>query len=130
MSLSVILTNPYLVNARQLAHVPGCIISMSQAIGSSVYLHTRHMHFAIQITCCKPWDLIVPSSTKLIEELSFWDTHETHLNGKKLFHQPEAFHSVVYSDASEQGYVGYIISGKLILFLSFHLPSNIKALSL
>ena len=40
-SLSVILTNPYSVTARQLAHVTGCIISMSQAIGSSVYLHTR-----------------------------------------------------------------------------------------
>lgn len=111
-SLSVILANPYSVTARQLAHVTGCIISMSQGIGSSVYLHTRHMHFAIEITCCKSWDSIVPCSTKLIEELSFWDTHVMHLNGQKLFDQAEAFHSVVYSDASEQGYGGYIISGK------------------
>ena len=111
-SLSVILANPYSVTARQLAHVTGCIISMSQAIGLSVYLHTRHMHFAIEMTRCKSWDSIVPCLTKLIEELSFWDTHVTHLNGKKLFDQPEAFHSVVYSDASEQGYGSYIISGK------------------
>ena len=52
------------------------------------------MYFAIEITHCKPWDLIVPCSTKMIEELSFWDTHVTHLNGKKLSDQPEALQSV------------------------------------
>ena len=44
-----------------------------------------------------------------------WGTNVTHLNCKKLFDHPEAFYSVVvYSDASRQGYGGYIISGKQI----------------
>ena len=42
-SLSAILTNPDRVTAKGLAQVTGRIISMSQAIGSSVYLHTRHV---------------------------------------------------------------------------------------
>ena len=42
-SLSVILTNPEKVTAKGLAQVAGSIVSMSQAIGRSVYLHSRHV---------------------------------------------------------------------------------------
>ena len=34
------------------------------------------------------------------------------LNGKKLFDEPHVFDSVVYSDASEQGFGGYVVSAK------------------
>ena len=34
------------------------------------------------------------------------------LNGKKLFDKLHVFESVVYSDASEQGFRGYVISAK------------------
>ena len=47
-----------------------------------------------------------------MEELNVWDTHLDVLNDKKLFDQPQSFDAVVYSDASEQGYGGYVISDK------------------
>lgn len=47
-----------------------------------------------------------------MEELNFWDRNVSHLNGKNLFDDPHVFDSVVYSDASEQGYGGYIVSTK------------------
>ena len=47
-----------------------------------------------------------------MEELNFWETNLHVLNGKKLFDQPQNFDAVVYSDASEQGYGGYVISDK------------------
>ena len=77
---------------------------MSEAIGSSVYLHTRHMYYAIESRTS--WNSVILCSPKLMEELNFWDTHLDVLNGKKLFDQPQSFDAVVYSDASEQGYGG------------------------
>ena len=47
-SISFVLAHPTKVTARRLAEVTGRIISMSKAIGSAVYLHTRHMYFAIE----------------------------------------------------------------------------------
>ena len=109
-SLSTILSNPDGVTAKGLAQVAGHIISMSAAIGSSVNLHTRHMYYAIESRTC--WNSVILCSPKLMEELNFWDTHLDVLNGKTLFDQPQSFDAVVYSDASEQGYGGYIISDK------------------
>ena len=99
------MANPYAVTAKQLAQVTGRIISMSNAIGPMVYLQTRHLYYAIETTCSQSWDSIVPCSTKLIEELTFWDKNLNHLNGTKLFDKLVAFDSVVYSDASTLGYM-------------------------
>ena len=109
-SLSTILEKPDRVTARDLAQVTGSIISMSKAIGPSVYLHTRHMYYAIESR--KSWVSIIFCSSKVIEELKLWSTNVDSLNGKKLFDQPQSFDSLVYSDASQQGYGSYIVSDK------------------
>lgn len=109
-SLSTILTNPTRVTAKGIAQVAGRIISMSEAIGPTVYLHTRHMYYAIETRTS--WNSVILCSPKLMEELTFWNTNIDVLNGKKLFEQPQSFDTVVYTDASEQGYGGYVISDK------------------
>ena len=45
-------------------------------------------------------------------ELNFWGTNLDFLNGKKLCDQSQSFDAVLYSDALEQGYGGYVISDK------------------
>lgn len=109
-SLSSVLDRIDNVSAKLLAQVTGRIISMSKAIGSAVYLYTRHMYFAIETR--QSWDAIIPCSSKVREELQFWDKNVGQLNGKKLFDEPHVFDSVVYSDASEQGFGGYVVSAK------------------
>ena len=109
-SLSTILVKPDRVTARDLSRVTGSIISMSKAIGPSVYLHTRHLYYAIESR--QSWESIIFCSSKVIDELKFWSTNVDSLNGKKLFDQPQSFYSVVYSDASQQGYGGYVVSDK------------------
>ena len=124
-SLSTILTNPDRVTAKGLAQVTGRIISMAEAIGSSVYLHTRHMYYAIESRTS--WNSIILCSPKLMEELNFWDTNLDVLNGKKLFDQPQSFDAIVYSDASAQGYGGYVISDKDKLICQGQWASDEKA---
>ena len=62
-----------------------------------------------------------------MEELNFWDTNLDVLNGKKLCDQPQSFDAVVYSDASEQGYGGYVISDKDKLICQGQWASDEKA---
>lgn len=73
-SLSVLLTNPERVTAKGLAQVASSIVSMSQAIGPSVYLHSRHMYYAIESRTS--WESIISCSSQVIEELNFWNTNE------------------------------------------------------
>ena len=68
-SLSAVLERTDNVSAKLLAQVTGRIISMSKAIGSAVYLYTRHMYFAIETR--QSWDAIIPCSSMVIEELQF-----------------------------------------------------------
>ena len=126
-SLTILLNNPNQITAKCLAQVTGRIVSMSKAIGSSVYLHTRHMYYAIESR--QSWDSIISCSPKLMEELHFWDTNVDTLNGTKLFDSPQSFDSVVYSDASGHGYGGYIISGKERLICQGQWASDEKSKS-
>ena len=68
-SLSFVLAHPTKVTARRLAEVTGRIISMSKAVGSAVYLHTRHMYFAIENRAS--WDSVIFFSPKVKDELQF-----------------------------------------------------------
>lgn len=67
-------------------------------------IYTADMYYAIESRTS--WESIIPCSPKVIEELNFWDTNVTALNGRKLFNEPQRFDSVVYSDTSEQGLCG------------------------
>lgn len=126
-SLSSVLERTDNVSAKLLAQVTGRIISMSKAIGSAVYLYTRHMYFAIETR--QSWDAIIPCSSKVREELQFWDKNVGQLNGKKLFDEPHVFDSVVYSDASEQGFGGYVVSAKHNLVCQGQWAANEKGKS-
>ena len=44
------------------------------------------MYFAIATS--QSWDAIIPCSSKVREELQFWDKNVGQLNGKKLFDEP------------------------------------------
>ena len=48
----------------------------------------------------------------MINELQFWHNNMSQLNGRDLFDKTQVFDSVVYSDASQLGYGGYVISDK------------------
>ena len=48
------------------------------------------------------------------------------LNGKKLFDEPHVFDSVVYSDASEQGFGTYVVSAEQNLVCQGQWAANVK----
>jgi len=51
------------------------------------------------------------------------------LNGKKLFDEPHVFDSVVYSDASEQGFGTYVVSAEQNLVCQGQWAANVKGKS-
>ena len=83
---------------------------MHKAIGSAVYLYTRQMYLAIETRAS--WDSFIYCSPRVINELQFWHNNVSQLNGRDLFDKAQVFDSVVYSDASQLGYGGYVISDK------------------
>ncbi|CAH3174143.1 unnamed protein product, partial [Porites lobata] len=83
---------------------------MHKAIGSSVYLYTRPMYLVIETR--DSWDSFISCSPRVINELQFWHNNVSQLNGRDLFDKTQVFDSVVYSDASQLGYGGYVISDK------------------
>ena len=117
-SLDNILGSPKKVTAQQLAAVAGQIVSMSRAIGPKVYLHTRHIYFAIETR--EHWGSILQFDSKLTTELRFWVRNVRELNGRNMFTEPQHFDTMVYSDASEQGYGGYAISNQQTLVCQGH----------
>lgn len=96
------------IPVKQLARVVGQIISMSKAIGPTVYLRTRHMYYAIESRESWRSTIVCPSTVKV--ELLFWVSNVSQLNGTQLYIEPQKFDSVAYSDASEYGFGGYVIS--------------------
>ena len=109
-SISSVLANPHKVTARRLAEVTGRIISMHKAIGSAVYLYTRQMYLAIETRAA--WDCFISCSPRMISELQVWHNNVSQMNGRDLFHKTQVFDSVVYSDASQIGYGGDVVSDK------------------
>lgn len=107
-SLDSILGCSQNITARQLAAVAGQIVSMSRAIGPKVYQFTRRMYFAIETR--ERWGSILPFNAKLTASLQYWLSNVRTLNGRSMFTQPQQFDTMVYSDASDQGYGGYAIS--------------------
>ena len=91
---------------------------MSRAIGPKVYLHTRHIYFAIETR--EHWGSILQFDSKLTTELRFWVRNVRELNGRNKFTEPQHFDTMVYSDASEQGYGGYAVSNQQTLVCQGH----------
>ena len=93
------------VPARQLASVIGKIMSMSLALGPVTCLMTRNLYFVLnqKIAWCQNLSLTLEAS----QELRFWIKEIVKFNGHQIWPKPSAVR-VVYSDASNTGYGGYI----------------------
>ena len=94
------------VPARSLASIVGKIVSMSLAIGPVSHLRTRQLYQAIDTR--RSWCDSVVLSPDAREELSFWFQNIDELNGNPIWFSSGATR-VVYSDASDTGYGGYMV---------------------
>jgi hypothetical protein len=89
-----------------LASIVGKIISMTLAIGPVSRLRTRALYTAINSR--RSWCDRVSLSQNAKEELEFWCRNINFLNGKPIWFNPGATR-IVYSDASDSGYGGYVV---------------------
>ena len=126
-SISSVLANPNTVTARRLAELRGHIISMLKAIGSTVYLYTNYIYLAIEIRAS--WDSFISCPPRVINELQLLHNNVSQLNDRHLFDKTQVFDSVVYSDAYQPGYGGYVISDKQDLVCQGHWPADEKGKS-
>ena len=91
--------------ARNVAKVAGQIVSMEPGIGPLSRLFTRKMYKFVD--ACHTWDGSTNTSEDVRGEMEFWINNLNRLNGYQIKHT-HAFTKIVYSDASEHGYGGYI----------------------
>ena len=94
------------VPARQLASMVGKIMSMSLALGPVTRMMTRNLYLVLnqRIAWCQNLVLTPEAS----QELTFWMEEITKFNGRYIWPKPSALR-VVYSDASDTGYGGYMV---------------------
>ena len=99
------------INARALASL-GKILSMSLALGPVARLMTRCMYVALEGRTS--WCDMLHVTDEVRGELCFWAKSLVSYNGQPIRYKPSAVR-VVYSDASNVGYGGYIVEhGPLI----------------
>ena len=99
--------------AKELARVAGRIISLAPAMGNLTNLFTRQMYRFIETREAWYQERIIPDN--VIEELKFWLHNLDDKNGHGIKNNP-TITKVIYSDASDKGYGGYIVQrlGKTI----------------
>ena len=94
------------IQARQLASIVGSIISMGLAVGPLTRFMTRSMYALLNSR--QSWSTMLTISSEAQQEMLFWwDCLAVHC-GQPIWHSPSAV-QVVYSDASETGYGGYVV---------------------
>ena len=94
------------VKAKQLASILGKIISMGIAFGPVSRFMTRSL-YAVLESRGSWWDTL-QISPEAQAELSFWSSNLDKFNAQPIWHSPSAVR-VVYSDASDTGYGGYVV---------------------
>ena len=94
------------VPAKLLASVVGSIISMSLAMGPVSRFMTRGMYALLESRVS--WWESLEISPDARQELEFWRACMSDYNCQPIWHSPSAVR-VVYSDASDTGYGGYVI---------------------
>ena len=94
------------VKAKCLASVLGKIMSMSLAFGPVSRLMTRSLYAVLESR--QSWCESLQLSSEAIAELDFWSSNLEVYNAQPIWHSPSAVR-VVYSDASETGYGGYVV---------------------
>ena len=91
--------------ARNIAKVAGQIVSMEPGLGPLSRLFTRKMYKFVDT--CPSWDGDVQATDEVRREIAFWSDNLRKNNGYQIKHT-HAFTKIVYSDASDHGYGGYI----------------------
>ena len=94
-----------LIKGRQLPSIVGKIISMGIAFGPVSRFMTRP--YAVLESRQSWWDTL-QLSPEAQAELSFWSSNLEKFNAQPIWHSPSAVR-VVYSDASDTGYGGYVV---------------------
>ena len=92
-------------SARRMARVAGQIIAMEPGLGSLARLFSKKMYAFVE--SCHSWDGRVSASQVASHEIQFWENNINQLNGSSI-KQTHAVTKIVYSDASDSGYGGYI----------------------
>ena len=93
------------VEARMLAKIVGKIISMGLAIGPVSRFMTRSLYALLETRLSWCDRLMSPEAW---EELKFWASSIADYSSQPIWHSPGAVR-VVYSDASDTGYGGYVV---------------------
>ena len=94
-----------LTTARKIAKIAGQIVSMEPGIGPLARFFTRKMYSFVD--ACPTWDGSASLTAEVRDEIAFWSDSINSVNGFQV-KPTHAFTKVVYSDASDQGYGGYI----------------------
>ena len=94
------------LSARIIASIIGKLIAMSLGIGPISRLRTRGLYALLNE--CYSWSDIILLTGDTLEELKFWLMHIDDFNGQSIWRAPSSVR-VVYSDASDIGYGGYIV---------------------
>ncbi|XP_063416326.1 uncharacterized protein LOC134697972 [Mytilus trossulus] len=95
------------VHARLVASLVGQIVSMSYVLGNvAAYVISKHL--SIDILSMISWSSCIVLSTESLIQIKFWRENLEHVNLKK-FSSDVSCKSVVYSDASNTGYGGYVV---------------------
>ncbi|VDI23314.1 Hypothetical predicted protein [Mytilus galloprovincialis] len=94
------------VFVRKVASLVRQIISTSPVIGNIVFLMIKHL--SIDINSVHSWNSYIHLSVDSIDQINFWrfNLHEANV---KPFKTDVSLQTIVYSDASNTGYGGYIV---------------------
>ena len=95
----------FYIQVRKLASIVGMIQSMRGAVGSLVLLRTKYAHMLIDTRIS--WESLVKVNVNVLDELVFWHSNLANLNGQ-LFTYTYSCTKIVYSDASDFGFGGYV----------------------
>lgn len=98
------------VKVRTVASLVGQIISMSYVIGNIAYIMTKYI--SIDINQASSWNCCIELSSESIGQIKFWRDNIKSVNFKN-FATDLSCQSIVYSDASNSGYGGYIVENPL-----------------
>ena len=94
------------LSARFLASIVGRIISMGLAVGPVSRFMTRSLYAVLESR--QAWCGMLTLSEEARSELEFWSTSLADYKAQPIWQSPSAVR-VVYSDASDTGYGGYVV---------------------
>ncbi|KAK3090282.1 hypothetical protein FSP39_010613 [Pinctada imbricata] len=102
--------NKHSVRVRKVASVVGQIISMSYVVGNIVYIMTKCI--SADILEASSWNQSIFLSTESINQIHFWKKNIQSISSRN-FDVDFSCQTIVYSDASNTGYGGYIVHNPL-----------------